>query len=91
MDIEQAASPRLPDDIEALRAMVMALMTERDAVTRQLDAVTAERDTLLERNERLHHLLLKLKRMQFGTKSERLPDEQLQLGLEAIETGDREG
>jgi hypothetical protein len=43
MDIEQAASPRLPDDIEALRAMVMALMTERDAVTRQLDAVTAER------------------------------------------------
>jgi Transposase C of IS166 homeodomain len=85
MDIEQAASPRLPDDIEALRAMVMALMTERDAVTRQLDAVTAERDTLLERNERLHHLLLKLKRMQFGTKSERLPDEQLQLGLEAIE------
>ena len=51
----------------------------------ELDAVTAERDTLLERNERLHHLLLKLKRMQFGTKSERLPEEQLQLGLEAIE------
>ena len=39
----------------ALQAMVMALMTERDAVTSQLDAVTAERDTLLERNERLHH------------------------------------
>jgi transposase len=85
MDTEQAASPSLPDDIEALRAMVMALMTERDTVTSQLDAVTAERDTLLERNERLHHLLLKLKRMQFGTKSERLPEEQLQLGLEAIE------
>ena len=81
----QAASPSLPDDIEVLRAMVMALMAERDAVTSQLDAVTAERDTLLERNERLHHLLLKLKRMQFGTKSERLPEEQLQLGLEAIE------
>ena len=78
MDTEQAASPSLPDDIEALRAMVIALMTERDAVT-------AERDTLLERNERLHHLLLKLRRMQFGTKSERLPEEQLQLGLEAIE------
>jgi hypothetical protein len=55
MDTEQAASPSLPDDIEALRAMVMALMTERDTVTSQLDAVTAERDTLLERNERLHH------------------------------------
>ena len=35
MDTEQAASPSLPDDIEALRAMVMALMTERDAVTSQ--------------------------------------------------------
>jgi transposase len=71
MDTEHAASPDLPDDIEALRAMVLALITERD--------------TLLERNERLHHLLLRLKRMQFGTKSERLPEEQLQLGLEAIE------
>src|SRR5271165_491414 len=85
MDTEQAASPSLPDDIEALRAMVLALMTERDMVTNQLGVVTAERDTLLERNERLHHLLLKLKRMQFGTRSERLPEEQLQLGLEAIE------
>src|SRR5271165_7509431 len=83
MDTEQAASPSLPDDIEALRAMVLALMTERDMVTNQLGVVTAERDTLLERNERLHHLLLKLKRMQFGTRSERLPEEQLQLGLEA--------
>jgi transposase len=90
MDTEQAASPSLPDDIEALRAMVMALMTERDTVTSQLDAVTAERDTLLERNERLHHLLLKLKRMQFGTKSERLPEEQLQLGLEAIAKNEAE-
>jgi transposase len=71
MDAEQATSPSLPDDIEALRAMVIALMTERD--------------TLLERNERLQHLLLRLRRMQFGTKSERLPEEQLQLGLEAIE------
>jgi transposase len=78
MDTEHAASPDLPDDVEALRAMVLALITERDTVT-------AERDALLERNERLHHLLLKLKRMQFGTKSERLPEDQLQLGLEAIE------
>ena len=39
----------------------------------------------MERNERLQHLLLRLRRMQFGTKSERLPEEQLQLGLEAIE------
>ena len=36
-------------------------------------------------NDRLRHLLLKLKRLQFGTKSERLPDEQMQLALEDLE------
>ena len=45
----------------------------------------AERDELQARSERLEHLLLKLKRLQFGQKAERLPEEQLQLGLEDIE------
>ena len=53
-------------------------MSERDA------AVT-ERDTLLAQNDRLRHLLLQLRRMHFGARSERLPEEQLQLGLEALE------
>src|SRR6202021_1162073 len=68
----------LPETIEALRALVVATFAERDA------AVT-ERDTLLTQNGRLRHLLLKLTRMHFGARSERLPDEQLQLGLEALE------
>ena len=68
----------LPQDAEALRALVLATLAERDA------AVT-ERDTLLAQNDRLRHLLLKLRRMQFGARSERLPEEQLQLGLEALE------
>ena len=68
----------LPEDIEALRALVLATIAERDA------AVT-ERDILLAQNDRLRHLLLKLTRMQFGASSERLPEEQLQLGLEALE------
>jgi hypothetical protein len=59
-------------------ALVLATFAERDA------AVT-ERDTLLAQNDRLRHLLLKLTRMQSGAKSERLPEEQLQLGLEAPE------
>ena len=59
------AAPRLPDDVEGLRALLLATM--------------AERDELLARSERLEHLLLKLKRLQFGQKSERLPVEQLQL------------
>jgi len=68
----------LPDDVEGLRAVVLALVAERDAVI-------SERDALQEQNDRIRHLLLKLKRMQFGAKSERLPEEQLQLGLEALE------
>ena len=73
----------LPPD--ALRALVLAALAERDALSSERDALTAERDALLERNERLQHLLLKFSRVQFGHKSERLPEEQLQLGLEDLE------
>jgi len=42
--------------------------------------------------QRLQHLLLKLKRRQFGQKSEQLPDEQLLFAFEEIEaTLDRSG
>ena len=68
----------LPEGLEALRALVLTTIAERDA------AVT-ERDILLAQNDRLRHLLLQLQRMQFGPRSERLPEEQLQLGLEALE------
>jgi hypothetical protein len=47
--------------------------------------IAAERDALLEQNERLEHHLLKLKRLQFGRKSERLPEDQRQLALEDLE------
>jgi transposase len=78
MDSPRDDMQSLPEGIEALRALVLTTMSERDA------AVT-ERDTLLAQNDRLRHLLLQLKRMHFGARSERLPEEQLQLGLEAIE------
>ena len=68
----------LPEGLEALRALVLTTIAERDA------AVT-ERDILLAQNDRLRHLLRQLQRMQFGPRSERLPEEQLQLGLEALE------
>ena len=68
----------LPDDVEGLRSIILTLVAERDAVI-------SERDALQEQNDRIRHLLLKLKRLQFGAKSERLPEEQLQLGLEALE------
>jgi transposase len=63
----------------------LAALAERDAVANERDAAVAERDALLAQNDRLRHLLLKLTRMHFGARSERLPEEQLQLGLEALE------
>jgi hypothetical protein len=57
--------PSLPEDAAALRALLLATLEQRDAAM-------AERDALAVRNEQLHHLLLKLKRRQFGQKSERL-------------------
>jgi transposase len=84
MDSQRDDMQSLPDGIEALRALVLTTMSERDA------AVT-ERDILLAQNDRLRHLLLQLRRMQFGARSERLPEEQLQLGLEAIEQAIAQG
>jgi transposase len=68
----------LPDDVEAMRALILATFAECDA------AVT-ERDILQTQNDQLRHLLLKLTRLVIGARSERLPEEQLQLGFEAPE------
>lgn len=71
-------TPTLPEDAEALRTL---LLEARSLV----DTLLAQRDALASQNERLRHLLLKLKRRQFGTKSERLPDDQLLFAFEEIE------
>jgi transposase len=78
VDTARKTLQSLPDDTEGLRALVLNLMAK-------LDEVSSERDILQQQNDRIRHLLLKLQRMQFGAKSERLPEEQLQLGLEALE------
>ena len=64
----------LPEDPAALRALLLAALGK-------CDALAAERDALAAQNGRLQHLLARLKRMQFGRKSERLPEEQLHLVL----------
>ena len=85
----------LPQDVGALQALLRAAWAERDTITAERDSIAAERDALAEQNDRLRHLLLRLKRLQFGARSERLPDGQLQLGLESLETaiarGEAEG
>jgi transposase len=68
----------LPDDPEMLRALLLAAWSERGALE-------AERDALTAQNEKLRHFLLKLKRMQFGPRSERLPEEQLLFAFEEAE------
>lgn len=70
--------PSLPEDPAALRALLLATLEQRDAAM-------AERDALAARNEQLHHLLMALKRRQFGQKSERLPEDQLLFAFEEIE------
>ena len=62
----------LPDDIEQLKAMLLA---ER-----------SEKAWLASHNERLLHMLRQLRRNHFGRKSERLSEDQLNLGLEDLET-----
>ena len=72
MNVDLAA---LPDDVETLQRLVRAL--------------AAERTSLREANaeiERLNLIIKKLQRSQFGRRAERLDDDQLQLGLEDLNT-----
>ena len=73
-----ALADPLPDDIDALRALVRSTLAERDVAV-------AERDRLAEQNDKLRHLLNQLRRTQFGRSSEKLDPDQLLLALEDIE------
>ena len=86
MDSPRDDMQSLPEGIDALRALVLTMMSERDVTLAELDAAGRWSGTpYLTQNDRLRHLLLQLRRLHFGPRSERLPEEQLQLGLEALE------
>src|SRR5450755_1307181 len=72
-------SDTLPDDIDALRALLLAERASRAAVV-------AERDKLIIRNARLEAINAEIRCAHFGRKSERITDEQLSLALEELET-----
>ena len=72
-------SDTLPDDIDALRALLLAERASRAAIV-------AERDKLVVRNERLEAIISEIRRAYFGRKSERITDDQLSLALEELET-----
>ncbi|MFM0557726.1 transposase [Paraburkholderia sediminicola] len=87
----------LPDDIEALKALLIAreaaLREHEGELTDLRDTVTMLRKTLSDRALEIEHLKLwiaKLQRMQFGRKSEKIDRqiEQLELRLEDLQADD---
>jgi hypothetical protein len=86
-----STSPAMQAHPAALRALLLQAWRERDGIAaerghaaRERDHVAHERDDALAQNERLLALLAKLQRMQFGRKSERLPEDQLHFAFEEI-------
>src|SRR5215468_4816649 len=75
----------LPDDVAALRALVLMAWAERDAERAKHGRLIEERDQLADQNDRLRHLLRQLQRMQFGRRSEKLDPDQFNLALEDLE------
>ena len=71
MDINLAA---LPDDVETLQKLVRSLAAERTSLSEARAEI-----------ERLHLIIKKLQRSQFGRRAERLDDDQLQLGFEDLD------
>jgi transposase len=66
----------LPNDMDGLRALILA----------ERAAHAAERDKLAARNERLEAIIAEIRRAHFGRKSERITDDQLSLALDDLET-----
>ena len=75
----------LPDDIAALRALVVAAWAEREAERAEKARLIEERDQLVGQNDRLRHLIRQLQRRQFGRRSEKLDPDQFNLALEDLE------
>jgi transposase len=80
-----ATPDTLPDDVAALRALVLTAWAECDAERAENGRLIEERDQLAGHNDRLRHLLRQLQRMQFGRRSEKLDPDQFNLALEDLE------
>ena len=90
----------MPDDINALRALIVAeraahaaAVLARDTAIAERSTLTVERDLLNARNARLEttnarlqEILAEIRRAHFGLKSERITDDQLAFALEGLET-----
>ena len=89
----EPAPEALPDDLAALRALLLLERAERlraDAAAARLQTEAAELQREVARltvlTERLDHIIAQLRRLQFGKRSEALDPDQLKLGLEDLES-----
>lgn len=76
----------LPDDVASLKALLLAARAASDAAEAKSASLAAEVDRLTARAERLDHIVSVLRRAQFGRRSERIADDQIELALEDVET-----
>lgn len=90
----------LPNDVATLKAMILAAREDRvrieaecqrlenaaQAMSAEAEGLAAEVARLTAQNERLDHIVAVLRRAQFGRRSERIGDDQIELALEDIET-----
>lgn len=80
------STDELPDDIASLKALLLAARAASDAAEAKSASLAAEVDRLTARAERLDHIVSVLRRAQFGRRSERIADNQIELALEDVET-----
>jgi hypothetical protein len=88
------AVAELPNDVETLKAMLLAARAETAALTAEASTLAAEAATLRAakvaaetRIERLHALLKTLERARYGRGSETLNPDQHEFAFEEIQTG----
>ena len=86
------AAAALPDDVETLQAMVLAMQGETGALKAEAAQLRAANDDAEARIARLYAILKMLERARYGRRSESLDDDQqrfvfdeIQIGLAAIE------
>jgi DNA repair exonuclease SbcCD ATPase subunit len=82
----------LPNDIDALKALLLASERRVEERDEQLAGLTAQLNMRAAEIEHLKLLIAKLRRMQFGRKSEKLDHqiEQLELQLEDLQADEGE-
>jgi hypothetical protein len=84
------APTALPDDLDALKALILAERAAHAAahaaVLAERNTIAVERDLLAVRTEKLEQIVAEMRRARFGRSSEKIDNDQLALALEALET-----